>query len=201
MNRYNAIYIQMKQFSFATIYWGCFGNNMNIFVIAYLLFQWKWICAEFFSSPFWVEVDLCRVFFISFLSGSGSVQSFFYLLFQWKWICAEFFLSPFWVEVDLCRVFFISFLSGSGSVQVSSFAYICVAILEIQLSRARTWIYNVICCDIFVFNDLRWEVVICFVDISRIIEASLFKLSWPLHILVILLRPFGSFVPKDVTLI
>jgi hypothetical protein len=143
MNRYNAIYIQMKQFSFATIYWGCFGNNMNIFVIAYLLFEWKWICAEFFLSPFWVEVDLCR---------------FHHLL-------------------------------------------ISVAILEIQLSRARTWIYNVICCDIFVFNDLRWEVVICFVDISRIIAASLFKLSWPLHILVILLRPFGSFVPKDVTLI
>ena len=180
MNRYNAIYIQMKQFSFATIYWGCFGNNMNIFVIAYLLFEWKWICAEFFLSPFWVEVflspfwvevDLCRVFFIFFFSGR---------------ICAEFFLSPFWVEVDLCRFHHL---------------LISVAILEIQLSRARTWIYNVICCDIFVFNDLRWEVVICFVDISRIIAASLFKLSWPLHILVILLRPFGSFVPKDATLI
>ena len=37
------------------------------------------------------------------------------------------------------------------------------------LSQARTWISNVVmCCGLFVFNALRWEVIVCFLDICGI---------------------------------
>ena len=36
---------------------------------------------------------------------------------------------------------------------------------------SRTWISNVIChCLFFLFNDLRWEVIVCFFDIGGIVD-------------------------------
>jgi hypothetical protein len=49
------------------------------------------------------------------------------------------------------------------------------------LSQARTWISNVICCcsPFFAFSELRWEVIVCFVNIGGIVDYhylySLFK--------------------------
>ena len=71
------------------------------------------------------------------------------------------------------------------------FLFIYVLLLEIQLSRgegwdpinrfnpatslclsqARTWISNIMLLSlIFVFNELRWEVIVCFVDIGGIVD-------------------------------
>jgi hypothetical protein len=46
--------------------------------------------------------------------------------------------------------------------------YLCTSEL---VSQTRTWISNIIClCPFFImFNELRWEVVVCFVDIGGIV--------------------------------
>jgi len=72
-----------------------------------------------------------------------------------------------------------------------SFVYIYIS-LEIQLSRgegwdpinwlnpvtflclsqARTWISNIIFRGLFLFNDLRWEVIVRFVDIGELLTTT-----------------------------
>jgi hypothetical protein len=49
----------------------------------------------------------------------------------------------------------------------------------------------------FMFNELKWEVVVCFVDIGGIIE-SLFKLFHEEHIiqLIITWRPHNVFIAE-----
>ena len=38
------------------------------------------------------------------------------------------------------------------------------------LFQARAWISNIICRGLFMFNDLRWEVTVRFVDIGGIVD-------------------------------
>jgi len=38
------------------------------------------------------------------------------------------------------------------------------------LSQARTWISNVLCHGLLMLNELRWGVVVCFVDTGGIID-------------------------------
>ena len=73
----------------------------------------------------------------------------------------------------------------------ASFIIICLYLLplEIELSRggglasqlnphpifvhvtsARTWISSAICHGLFVFNDMRWEVIVHFVDTDRTVN-------------------------------
>ena len=85
---------------------------------------------------------------------------------------------------------YVVFLSGSRSVQLS--CRLLILPLEIQLSRevgwdhinqfnpaslvylsqARIWIYDVICCGLVCVHwvQLRWEVIVCFVDIGGIVD-------------------------------
>ena len=42
-------------------------------------------------------------------------------------------------------------------------------------AMVRTWIYNAICHGLFVFNGLRWEVIVCFVWYWWTLWPSLFK--------------------------
>ena len=47
----------------------------------------------------------------------------------------------------------------------------------LRLFRARTWISESSVVD-FVFNDLRWDVFVNFVDIAGIVDLSLFTVSF-----------------------
>jgi hypothetical protein len=57
--------------------------------------------------------------------------------------------------------------------------------------QARVWISNIICRGLFMFNNLRWEVIVRFVDIVRIVDRHcLYKYchtGW-LFVLLILLE-------------
>jgi hypothetical protein len=55
------------------------------------------------------------------------------------------------------------------------------------LSQARIWISSAICHGLYVFNDLRWEIVVGFVDISGVVDhhfkknLQLYCYSWELN--------------------
>ena len=65
-------------------------------------------------------------------------------------------------------------------------------------SQAKTWISNLIYHGLFMFNNLRLEVIVRFVDIGGIVYLSLFKL--PFHI-IILVEDFLSCITSKICLI
>jgi hypothetical protein len=43
------------------------------------------------------------------------------------------------------------------------------------LSKARSWIFNVLYRSIIVFSELRWDMIVHFVDISEIVDLTFFS--------------------------
>ena len=80
------------------------------------------------------------------------------------------------VEANLCMLFYrlciyiltleIQFSRGEGWDAINCFnpaTFVC-------LSQPRTWISNVMCPELFVVSELRWEVIVHFVDIGGIVD-------------------------------
>jgi hypothetical protein len=86
-------------------------------------------------------------------------------LFEWKWMCVGFFIIYFYICNTIKDPITKRGRLGSHSSG-----------LTLPHFRARTWISNVICHGLstfffkFMFSKLRWEAIVCFVDICVIVD-------------------------------
>ena len=51
------------------------------------------------------------------------------------------------------------------------------------LSKARSWISNVICHGFFMFNELTWKLIVCFVDIGGMVNHHCLKFLFIIHLI------------------
>ena len=84
-----------------------------------------------------------------------------------------FYIHVLWLYLFCCWISSYQEVEGWDPINLlNTTTFLC-------LSQARTWITSVICHHFFMFNKLRWEVIVSFVDIGGILDhQSLFKLSF-----------------------
>ena len=104
-----------------------------------------------------VEVNLCRSEWLLFNANFSAISWRDQVNFQWNEICAGFLLFVYrW-----CIVFWLSRWEGWDPINwLNPATFLCP-------SQVRTWISNIICHGLFSVQ-LRWEVVVHFVDIGEI---------------------------------